>query len=129
MNAERLRTVRAFFGGRVKEPAAKGTHPKMDASSQSRPACFGDVEKVFPKGEQGLRCSPEECMVCPQKTACLRAAMDGLVGLKIREEMIDRAYTSGMVGFFKRWSSKKQLHRRIGRSRKTADSGGEHAND
>jgi len=34
-------------------------------------------------------------------------------GLKVREELIDRAYESGMIGFLERWSKKKDLRRRI----------------
>jgi hypothetical protein len=32
-------------------------------------------------------------------------------GLTVREEMIERAYRGGMMGFFQRWSQKKSLHR------------------
>jgi hypothetical protein len=32
-------------------------------------------------------------------------------GLKVREEQIDRAYSSGMIGFFERWSRKKAINR------------------
>ena len=34
-------------------------------------------------------------------------------GLKIREANVDRAYEAGMIGFFERWSKKKELKRRI----------------
>jgi hypothetical protein len=30
-------------------------------------------------------------------------------GITVRQEMVDRAYASGMVGFFERWSRKKAL--------------------
>lgn len=30
-------------------------------------------------------------------------------GITVREEMVDRAYASGVVGFFERWSRKKAL--------------------
>jgi hypothetical protein len=30
-------------------------------------------------------------------------------GIKVREEMIDRAYASGVMGFLDRWSRKKAL--------------------
>jgi hypothetical protein len=33
-------------------------------------------------------------------------------GAKVREEMVDRAYESGVMGFFQRWSRKKQFHQR-----------------
>jgi hypothetical protein len=32
-------------------------------------------------------------------------------GLGVREEMLDRAYRGGMVGFFQRWSQKKNIDR------------------
>lgn len=34
-------------------------------------------------------------------------------GLKVREESVDRAYESRMIGFFERWSRKKDLRRRM----------------
>jgi hypothetical protein len=34
-------------------------------------------------------------------------------GLKVREEVVDRAYESGMIGFLGRWSKKKELNRRM----------------
>jgi hypothetical protein len=30
-------------------------------------------------------------------------------GIAVRQEMVDRAYESGRVGFFERWSRKKAL--------------------
>jgi hypothetical protein len=30
-------------------------------------------------------------------------------GITVRQEMVDRAYESGRVGFFERWSRKKAL--------------------
>jgi hypothetical protein len=42
----------------------------------------------------------------------LRAAIQGKDGLEVKEEHLDRAYNSGMVGFFERWSKKKDFHRR-----------------
>jgi hypothetical protein len=38
--------------------------------------------------------------------------MDGADGLGVREESVDRAYAAGMIGFFQRWSRKKDLRRR-----------------
>jgi hypothetical protein len=32
-------------------------------------------------------------------------------GFSVREEMIDRAYRGGVIGFFQRWSQKKDIHR------------------
>ena len=49
-------------------------------------------------------------MPCHYKTECLRKAMSKKGGLAVREEMVDRAYSTGMVGFFERWSRKKALN-------------------
>ena len=68
---------------------------------------------VFPEGEDGLRTSPETCMACPQKTECLRTAMKGKSGINVRQEIVDRAYASGSMGFVERWSKKKELQRRF----------------
>ncbi len=76
------------------------------------PHCFAILDKVFPIGENGLRQTPERCMVCLYKVECLRTAMGKSDGFKVKEEMIDRAYSSGVIGFFERWSKKKDLQRR-----------------
>jgi hypothetical protein len=76
------------------------------------PHCFAVLDKVFPMGENGLRQTPERCMVCIYKVECLRTAMGKSDGFKVKEEMIDRAYSSGIIGFFERWSKKKDLQRR-----------------
>lgn len=78
---------------------------------EERPHCFGNMEIVFPKGRDGLRHSPESCMLCHCKTDCMRTALHGSSGSKIQEEKVDRAYNSGMMGFFERWSKKKAIHR------------------
>lgn len=75
--------------------------------------CFGDLDTVFPKGNDGLRNTPENCFACAHKTECLRSAMEGAEGLKVREEYMDRAYASGIMSFLERWSLKKDLKRRI----------------
>ena len=80
--------------------------------------CFGKLEAVFPKGAEGLRMTPEKCSPCPDKTACLRIAMEGTEGLAVREEVIDRAYSSGLISFWERWSKKKDFQRRISTTRK-----------
>jgi hypothetical protein len=85
----------------------------MKEEKQSCPVCFGDLEIVFPEADHGLRASPETCMACPQKTECLRTAMQGKSGIHVREEVVDRAYTSGSMGFMERWSKKKELSRRL----------------
>lgn len=83
----------------------------------TRPYCFGKLEVVFPMGSDGLRATPASCMVCHCKTECLRAAMAGPAGDEVRQERLRRADDAGLVGFFERWSRKKQLERR-GRSRR-----------
>lgn len=83
---------------------------KADQTGQ-RPSCFGDLKTVFPLRSDGLRVTPAACLQCPLKTGCLRAAMGGADGLRVREEMIDRAYRGGLVGFFQRWSRKKSIQR------------------
>ena len=85
----------------------------MNEEKQSCPVCFGNLEIVFPEADHGLRASPETCMACPQKTECLRTAMQGKSGIHVREEVVDRAYTSGSMGFMERWSKKKELSRRL----------------
>jgi hypothetical protein len=77
------------------------------------PECFGELETVFPKTKDGLRSTPEACLECLYKTACLRSAMKGADGVKVREEIVDRAYDSGMMGFLERWSKKKDLKRKF----------------
>lgn len=84
----------------------------MTENRGKHPYCFAKLEVVFPEGEDGLRSTPESCLPCYYKTGCLREAMKGKEGLKVKEEMVDRAYNSGMIGFFKRWSDKKDFHRK-----------------
>jgi hypothetical protein len=84
----------------------------MNRNIKKYPACFGNLDKVFPMGNDGLRHTPEGCLPCLYKTDCLRAAIKGKDGHKVHEEHIDRAYESGMIGFFERWLKKKDLYRR-----------------
>jgi hypothetical protein len=83
----------------------------MSRDSKSRPRCYGDLEKVFPLREDGFRVSPVECLQCVHKTECLKRAIGEASGFSVREEMIDRAYRGGVIGFFQRWSQKKNIHR------------------
>ena len=85
----------------------------VDMTEKEYPYCFGKLENVFPMGENDLRNTPESCLVCIYKTECLRSAMGKTEGLKVRNEKVDRAYASGMMGFFERWSRKKDIHRKI----------------
>jgi hypothetical protein len=81
----------------------------MTTKKNEYPYCFGILDNVFPMEKNGLRSTPESCMTCRYKTKCLRAAMGGEEGVKVKEEIIDRAYASGMIGFINRWSRKKTL--------------------
>ena len=88
------------------------------ARDPEKPDCFGDIHTVFPLGDDGLRHSPESCLACAHKTDCLRTAMAGGDGVQVREEMVDRAYTSNNMGFFERWSRRKYLSKLKGKQRK-----------
>ena len=80
--------------------------------NDEKPSCFGNLDIVFPKHEDGLRHSPESCLPCFYKTECMRRAMAGKDGLKVREENTDRAYAAGVIGFFERWSKKKTFRQK-----------------
>jgi len=84
----------------------------MNRDTKKYPECFANLEKAFPMGKDGLRHAPEDCYACRHKTECLRTAIQGKEGLKVKEERIDRAYNSGRIGFVERWSKKKDIHRR-----------------
>ena len=83
----------------------------MSKEAKERRQCYGDLEKVFPMREDGFRVSPIECLQCKDKTECLKYAIGEASGYSVREEMIDRAYRGGVMGFFQRWSQKKTIHR------------------
>ncbi|MDF1592428.1 MAG: hypothetical protein P1P89_13005 [Desulfobacterales bacterium] len=102
----------------------------MKSDSSEHPACFGVLEQVFPKSEDGLRQSPERCMNCRLKVDCLRAAVSGPEGNRVREEVIDRAYGTGVISFFERWSKKKYFRGRLKKeTEKTQKEGGVHEDD
>ena len=88
----------------LKEAADK----KTDA-----PGCFGQLDTVFPIGEEGIRSSPPECMQCAHAKSCLQAALRSPEGLKLQEEKLDRAYECGLIGKVERWSKKKLIRQQI----------------
>lgn len=90
----------------------------MNDDRDEYPYCFGKLDTVFPMGEDGLRGSPPSCMMCRYKTECLRNAMNGIEGDQVHQETVDRAYESGGMGFWERWSKKKMLHQRMKRKGK-----------
>ena len=79
--------------------------------------CFGVLDKVFPVGEEGLREIVNACFQCPDRVACLKAALDTKEGLEMRSRNLDRAASGGMIGRLKRWSHKKELHRLMEREK------------
>jgi len=80
----------------------------------NKPFCFGDLETVFPKQDNGLRVSPESCIICCRyKTECLRTAMKGKDGMIIQEENVDKSYEAGMLSFWERWSRKKYIKQKL----------------
>jgi len=85
----------------------------MKSDSSEHPVCFGVLEQVFPKCADGLRQSPDRCMNCRFKVDCLRKAVSGPDGNRVREEVIDRAYGTGAISFFERWSKKKYFRGRL----------------
>ena len=93
--------------------ALEKEHEKAVTPKSERPPCFSDIKKVFPKGPDGLRSSPEECFACEHKTLCLKAALSGRKGIEFENERVDRAHESGNIGFLARWSRKKSLSRRL----------------
>ncbi len=84
------------------------------SEENEKPECFGQLEKVFPMAENGLRQTPDDCFyLCPVKTKCLQRAMATKDGVKVEEEIIERGSKAGVINFFERWSRKKQLHKKI----------------
>jgi hypothetical protein len=79
------------------------------------PECFGQIDRVFPMGPDGLREVSAECWPCPQRVDCLRRAVaspegdDALTGEMAKRE---QDHTGGVTGFFKRWSRLKSHQRR-----------------
>ncbi len=91
-------------------PENKNKH--YEGERGNLPHCFGNLDKVFPLTENGLRETPDECMYsCSHKTACLKQAMTGAGGKDVQEEMIERGEKAGVIGFFERWSRKKHLYK------------------
>ncbi len=77
------------------------------------PECFGQLDTVFPIGEEGIRTSPPECMRCTHAKSCLQAALRSPEGLRLQEEKVDRAYEYGLIGKVERWSQKKLIRQQI----------------
>lgn len=92
----------------------------MTEDKTERPCCFGILENVFPATKNGLRETPESCLLtCQLKTQCLRTALTkSPEAAKVQEERVDQAYDAGMISFFERWSRKKQFKRKTEKRKK-----------
>ena len=71
--------------------------------------CFGDLDRVFPMGKEGLREVPQNCFDCNDKKTCLQKALTTKKGLDLKRELLERTPFTGVVGWLKRWSEKKVL--------------------
>ena len=78
-----------------------------------QPECFGQLNIVFPMGEEGIRTTPPECMKCSLVKSCIQGAMRSAEGLRLEEERVDRAYEYGLIGRLDCWSKKKLIHQKI----------------
>ena len=85
----------------------------MSDNDHKNPDCFGDLDTVFPMGEEGIRTTPPDCMKCSLAKACIQTAMLGQKGLELEEERIDRAYEYGLIGVMERWSRKKLIRKKM----------------
>ena len=78
-----------------------------------KPACFGDLNKVFPMTKIGLRQTPDDCMyLCLDKTLCLKTALASINGKKVKQELVKKNEESGTISFFERWAKRKQIHKK-----------------
>ncbi|NLA74773.1 MAG: hypothetical protein GX846_04780 [Deltaproteobacteria bacterium] len=83
-----------------------------------RKACYGVLDKVFPRGKEGLRAVPSVCLDCPERLMCLKTAIRTKEGLEMRSENLKRMPAMGMLDRIKRWSQKKELSRLLYEKRK-----------
>lgn len=75
------------------------------SSSENKPSCFGDAERVCPKGEEGFIQPRAECIACEWVRLCLQTALrkEGVIPPTTLEKMKN----SRVGNFFKRWSDQK----------------------
>ncbi|MDY6879321.1 MAG: hypothetical protein SV686_03630 [Thermodesulfobacteriota bacterium] len=84
---------------------------KVNMMRETRKDCYGVLDLVFPVGKEGLREIVATCFDCPDKVACLRAALNTKEGLTLMSEVVEREAPSGLAHRLRRWSEKKQLSR------------------
>ena len=73
--------------------------------------CFGDLDRVFPMGDKGLREIVPACYDCRDKKACLEAALLTKEGLAFKREILKRSPVKGLVGRIRRWSELKTINK------------------
>lgn len=79
----------------------------------AKPECFGEFEKVFPPGADGLReISPNCRRTCGKVNECLKEAVSTPEGMKMRAERYEaspKTSDGGILGFLERWSELKSM--------------------
>jgi hypothetical protein len=84
-----------------------------NTANSQRPDCFGDLERVFPPGDEGFREVSAGCWDCRVRVECLRAAaMTKEGGATLAEEKALREDPEGVAGFLRRWSRRKMAAQR-----------------
>ncbi|MBN2419571.1 MAG: hypothetical protein JXL81_09325 [Deltaproteobacteria bacterium] len=81
-------------------------------------ACYGILDKVFPFGNEGLRQVPPDCLRCPDRLSCLKAAISTKEGCEMRSDNLRKIPAKGLIDRIKRWSQKKELSRLADENRK-----------
>jgi hypothetical protein len=84
---------------------------KLGMRLMDKKDCFAILDRVFPKGDQGLREVPPACLECPDRISCLSQAVKTKEGVEMRAQLLIRAERRGLIGRFRRWSQKKLLSR------------------
>jgi hypothetical protein len=89
----------------VMKKAGDGAKNKVDGAGE-RPECFGDMSKVCPRDEEGIRQPRVECLPCGSLKTCLQ---HGLIeeGVAIPKSAIESPAVTKVSGFLKRWSDRK----------------------
>jgi hypothetical protein len=79
-----------------------------------RKECFGILKRVFPANDSGYREVLPQCLQCPERVSCLKAALKTREGIEMRARVLERAPVRGIMGKIRRWSLKKELSRMAG---------------
>ena len=81
---------------------------EMSEDCQNRPGCFGDLDAVCPQDKNGFLQPQAYCLPCPSLKPCLQEALRKK-GLIASPSALAQA-SCGLMGFVKRWSSRKLNH-------------------